>query len=73
MLDAMSLTQPGSGGSTLAAAFDAARAELKDDVRRGAGGRGALETIMGQVDDLSRDIEIVAGQRDDGDGEDESA
>jgi RNA polymerase sigma-70 factor (ECF subfamily) len=39
----------------------------------GHGGRGALETIMGQVDDLSRDIEIVAGQRDDGDGEDESA
>jgi RNA polymerase sigma-70 factor (ECF subfamily) len=32
----------------------------------GHGGRGALETIMGQVDDLSRDVEIVAGQRDEG-------
>jgi RNA polymerase sigma-70 factor (ECF subfamily) len=28
------------------------------------GGRGALETIMGQVDDLSRDADATAGNRD---------
>jgi RNA polymerase sigma-70 factor (ECF subfamily) len=37
----------------------------------GNGGRGALETIMGQVDDLSRDVEIVGGE--DPDSEDEPA
>ena len=57
----MSLTQPGSGGSTLAAAFDAARAELKDDVRRGAGGRGALERYADRVDGMLRQLFSEAG------------
>jgi RNA polymerase sigma-70 factor (ECF subfamily) len=35
----------------------------------GHGHGGALETIMDQVDDLSRDVEIVAGQHDDGEEE----
>jgi RNA polymerase sigma-70 factor (ECF subfamily) len=35
-------------------------------------GRGALETIMGQVDDLSRDVEIVGGEHHDA-GEDENS
>ena len=35
-------------------------------------GRGALETIMGQVDDLSRDVEIVGGEHHDPDESDET-
>ncbi|MFD1612527.1 sigma-70 family RNA polymerase sigma factor [Sphingomonas tabacisoli] len=36
----------------------------------GNGGRGALETIMGQVDDLSRDVEILAGEQPDQEDDD---
>jgi RNA polymerase sigma-70 factor (ECF subfamily) len=35
-------------------------------------GRGALETIMGQVDDLSRDVEIVGGEHAEHDEGDEN-
>jgi [protein-PII] uridylyltransferase len=52
----MSVTQPGSGGSTLAATFNAARLELKADVLRGAGGRAALERYSDRVDALLRHL-----------------
>jgi [protein-PII] uridylyltransferase len=52
----MSLTQPGAGGSELAATFEAARAELKADVSRGAGGRVALERYSDRVDALLRQL-----------------
>src|SRR5688500_13559327 len=51
----MSVTQPGSG-SARPAAFEAARAELKADVRRGAGGRGALERYSDRVDAMLRQL-----------------
>jgi len=51
----MSETQPGSG-SARPAAFEAARAELKADVRRGAGGRGALERYSDRVDAMLRQL-----------------
>jgi [protein-PII] uridylyltransferase len=57
----MSVTQPGAGGPTLAATFEAARAELTDDVRRGAGGRVALERYSDRVDGLLR--QLVADAR----------
>ena len=51
----MSVTQPGSG-SARPAAFEAARAELKADVRRGGGGRGALERYSDRVDAMLRQL-----------------
>src|SRR5688500_1655224 len=51
----MSVTQPGSG-SARPAAFEAARAELKADVRRGAGGRGALERYSDRIDAMLRQL-----------------
>jgi hypothetical protein len=56
----MSLTEPGRGGSTLAATFEAARAELRADVSRGAGGRGALERYSDRVDALLRHLFAAA-------------
>ena len=56
----MSATQPGPGGSTLSA-FAAARAELKADVLRGAGGRAALERYSDRVDALLRQLFVEAG------------
>ena len=52
----MAATQPGAGGRMLAATFEAARAELRDDVRRGAGGRAALERYSDRVDGLIRQL-----------------
>jgi [protein-PII] uridylyltransferase len=52
----MSLTQPSPRGTTLAAAFDAARAELKSDVLRGAAGRAALERYSDRVDVMLRQL-----------------
>jgi [protein-PII] uridylyltransferase len=52
----MSATQPGAEGRPLAATFEAARAELRDDVRRGAGGRAALERYSDRVDGLLRQL-----------------
>ncbi|HEY1308365.1 MAG TPA: HD domain-containing protein [Vicinamibacterales bacterium] len=52
----MSLTQPGSGGSTLVTAFDAARSELEADALRGAGGRVALERYADRVDAMLRQL-----------------
>jgi [protein-PII] uridylyltransferase len=52
----MTLTEPSHGGSALAAAFEAARAELKADVVRGAGGRGALERYTDRVDGMLRQL-----------------
>src|SRR5688500_17726517 len=59
----MSVTQPGAG-STRPAAFEAARAELKADVLRGAGGRGALERYSDRVDALLRSLFTEAGPTD---------
>src|SRR5687767_14711383 len=59
----MSVTQP-DAGSTRPAAFDAARAELKADVLRGAGGRGALERYSDRVDALLRSLFTEAGPTD---------
>ena len=52
----MSVTQPGPAGSRLTAALAAARAELKGDVGRGAGGRGALERYSDRVDAMLRQL-----------------
>jgi [protein-PII] uridylyltransferase len=52
----MSATQPGPTGSRLTVAFAAARAELIAEVRRGAGGRGALERYSDRVDALLRQL-----------------
>ena len=60
----MSLTQPGSGGSTIVAAFDAARSELEADALRGAGGRAALERYADRVDAALRQLFADAGGAD---------
>jgi [protein-PII] uridylyltransferase len=52
----MSLTQPGPGASTLAAAFDAARSELEAEALRGAGGRAALERYSDRIDAMLRQL-----------------
>ena len=52
----MSVTQPGPAGSRLTTALAAARAELTADVRRGAGGRGALERYSDRVDAMLRQL-----------------
>jgi [protein-PII] uridylyltransferase len=52
----MSVTQPGPGGSRLTMALGVARAELMADVRRGAGGRGALERYSDRVDAMLRQL-----------------
>jgi [protein-PII] uridylyltransferase len=57
----MSLTQPGPGGSTLVASFEAARSELKSDVSRGAVGRGTLERYSDRIDMMLRQLFTEAG------------
>jgi [protein-PII] uridylyltransferase len=57
----MSLTQPGPGGSTLVASFEAARSELKSDVSRGAVGRGTLERYSDRIDTMLRQLFTEAG------------
>jgi [protein-PII] uridylyltransferase len=59
----MSVTQPGPG-SALPAMFEAARAELKADVSRGAGGRGALERYADRVDAMLRQLFAAAAPPD---------
>jgi [protein-PII] uridylyltransferase len=56
----MSMTQPGVG-STMRAALDAARGELRADSARGAGGRAALERHADRVDALLRQLYTDAG------------
>ncbi|MEE8551273.1 MAG: hypothetical protein V3T08_08485, partial [Gemmatimonadota bacterium] len=56
----MSMTQP-SAGSTIKAALDAARDELRADTARGAGGRAALERHADRVDGLLRQLVSGAG------------
>jgi [protein-PII] uridylyltransferase len=60
----MSLIQPGSGGSTIVTAFDAARSELEADALRGAGGRAALERYSDRVDAMLRQLFADAGGSD---------
>ena len=57
----MALTEPGRGGSTLVAAFATARSELEADVRRGAGGRAALERYSDRIDAMVRQLFGEAG------------
>jgi len=57
----MSLTQPGPGGSTLVAVFDAARSELEADALRGTGGRSSLERYSDRVDAMLRQLFAEAG------------
>ncbi len=52
----MSVTQPDPIGSRLKASLAAARAELTSDVRRAAGGRGALERYSDRVDAMLRQL-----------------
>src|SRR5688572_5205166 len=56
---------PAPAGSTLRAALDAARNELRGDIARGAGGRAALERHSDRVDALLRQlfVEAVAPER----------
>jgi len=56
---------PAPAGSTLRAALDAARNELRGDIARGAGGRAALERHSDRVDALLRQlfVEAVAPDR----------
>ena len=57
----MSLTQPSPGGSTLVAAFDAARTELEADALRGAAGRASLERFSDRIDAMLRQLFADAG------------
>src|SRR5687767_4672738 len=52
----MSVMQPDPVGSRLTKSLAAARAELTADVRRGAGGRGALERYSDRVDAMLRQL-----------------
>jgi len=52
----MSVTQPDPVGARLTGSLAAARAELTADVRRGAGGRGALERYSDRVDAMLRQL-----------------
>src|SRR5688572_31716470 len=52
----MSVTEPGPVGSRLTKVLASARAELTADVRRGAGGRGALERYSDRVDAMLRQL-----------------
>ena len=56
----MSLTERGAG-STLRAALDAARDELRADIGRGVAGRAALERHSDRVDALLRQLYTDAG------------
>jgi [protein-PII] uridylyltransferase len=52
----MSVTEPGPVGSGLTKVLATARAELAADVRRGAGGRGALERYSDRIDAMLRQL-----------------
>src|SRR5687767_280609 len=52
----MTVTEPGPVGSRLTQVLASARAELTADVRRGAGGRGALERYSDRVDAMLRQL-----------------
>ena len=52
----LSVTEPGPVGSRLTQVLAGARAELTADVRRGAGGRGALERYSDRVDAMLRQL-----------------
>jgi [protein-PII] uridylyltransferase len=56
----MSLTQPYSNGVTRPAPLEAARAELRADIARGAGGRSSLERYCDRVDGLIRQLSTDA-------------
>ncbi len=60
----MALIEQGEAGSAPRTAFDAAREELRADVRRGSGGRAALERYSDRVDALLRQIYTDAGATD---------
>lgn len=57
----MSVVEPGAGRVPSVAAFEAAREELRADVRRGAGGRAALERYTDRIDALVRRLFADAG------------
>ena len=59
----MPITEQGAG-STLRAALEAAREELRADTARGAGGRAALERHSDRVDALLRQLYTEAGAPD---------
>src|SRR5678815_1170349 len=61
----MSVTEPGPVGSKLTAVLAAARAELTADVRRGAGGRAALERYSDRVDAMLRQLVAAGGPSED--------
>src|SRR5262245_10406933 len=56
----MSLTQGGSTSAAFRATLDAARAELCAAIRRGAGGRAALERYADHVDALLKQVFVDA-------------
>ena len=56
----MSMTESGAG-STLKAALDQARGELRADIERGTGGRAAIERHSDRVDGLLRQLYLDAG------------
>ena len=56
----MSMTERGAG-STLKAALETAREELREDTLRGAGGRAALERHSDRVDAMLRQLYTDAG------------
>jgi [protein-PII] uridylyltransferase len=56
----MAMTQPGTG-STLKAALDQARQELRADIERGTGGRAAIERHSDRVDALLKQLYTDAG------------
>jgi [protein-PII] uridylyltransferase len=68
MLDAMSVTESESGGSTLSGAaltaFESARAVLRADTLRGEAGREALERYTDRVDGMLRQLFAAAGPSD---------
>jgi [protein-PII] uridylyltransferase len=57
----MSITERGTG-STLRAALDAAKDELRAETARGTAGRAALERHAGRVDELLRQLYAEAGR-----------
>ena len=60
----MPLTQRGAQGSALRATFEAAREELRADIRRGAAGRAGVERYSERVDALLRQLFVDAGNCD---------
>jgi [protein-PII] uridylyltransferase len=57
----MSLIQPPPGGTSLIASFQAARSELQAEVRKGTGGRAALERYSDRVDVMLRQLHADGG------------